>query len=221
MNPNITMYEVILRILAVVVIIFLVLPFHEYAHGWVAGKLGDPTPRYSGRMSLNPIVHMDPIGSIGILIFGFGWAKPVPIDPRYFKNPKRDMAITALAGPISNILAAIIGGFLINIIGLFKHSLPYFLFNAINTFFLYYIVINISLAIFNMLPIPPLDGSKVIAAFIPNRIIYKYMKYQNIIVIMLFLLLLIGLFDRPLSIMQFYLYNGIIWFTSLPFSFFS
>ena len=104
LQSTLTFREVLMRLLASVVIIFTVLPLHEYAHGWVAYKLGDNTAKYSGRLTLNPIEHIDPLGALGILLFGFGWAKPVPIDSRNFKNPKSGMALTALAGPASNII---------------------------------------------------------------------------------------------------------------------
>lgn len=217
LNSNITMEDIILRIFAVVIIILLILPLHEYAHGWVANKLGDPTAKYSGRMTLNPAFHIDPLGSIGILLFGFGWAKPVPIDPRYFKNPKRDMAITALAGPVSNILAAIVGGLLINLIFLFNSSISQSLLYGLVIFFQYYISINIGLAVFNMIPIPPLDGSKILAAFIPDRILYKFTQYQNIIILLLFVLIFIGFLSVPLTFAQMYVYKFVMWLTSLPF----
>lgn len=101
-------------ILACLLIIFLVLPFHEWAHGFAAYKLGDKTAKYSGRLSFNPLTHIDPMGALCLLLFNFGWAKPVPVDPRYFKNPKAGMAIVALAGPMANLVAAVAGGLLLN-----------------------------------------------------------------------------------------------------------
>ena len=109
LQPSMTIPGVIMTILSMLMIIFLVLPLHECAHGWVASKLGDTTARFSGRLTLNPLSHIDPFGAVALLLFGFGWAKPVPINPRNFKNPKAGMAITALAGPVSNLLAAFVG----------------------------------------------------------------------------------------------------------------
>lgn len=119
LQPNLSFLDVIARIVAVLTIIFLILPLHECAHGWMAYKLGDDTAKRSGRMTLNPLAHFDPIGALSILLFNFGWAKPVPVDPRNFKNPRKDNALTALAGPISNLLAAIAGGLILNFILLF------------------------------------------------------------------------------------------------------
>ncbi|MDD3262183.1 MAG: site-2 protease family protein, partial [Oscillospiraceae bacterium] len=103
-------------ILASVAVIILILPFHEYAHGWAAKKLGDSTAQYAGRLTFNPLASVDPIGALFLILFGFGWAKPVPIDPRYFKHPKRDMALTALAGPLANLLASLVCGILYNLV---------------------------------------------------------------------------------------------------------
>lgn len=101
--------SLLMQLLATVAVIFLILPLHEYAHGLIAYKLGDPTAKQSGRLTLNPLASIDKVGTLGLLLFGIGWAKPVPVNPRYFRNPKRDMALTALAGPVSNILAGFVG----------------------------------------------------------------------------------------------------------------
>ena len=101
--------SLLMQLLATVAVIFLILPLYEYAHGLIAYKLGDPTAKQSGRLTLNPLASIDKVGTLGLLLFGIGWAKPVPVNPRYFRNPKRDMALTALAGPVSNILAGFVG----------------------------------------------------------------------------------------------------------------
>ena len=106
-------FSVVIHILAILMVIFLVLPFHEWAHAWVASLLGDTSIKYRGRLSLNPLSHIDYMGALCLLLFGFGWAKPVPVDDRNFKNPKVGMAITALAGPVANIVAGIAGGFIV------------------------------------------------------------------------------------------------------------
>ncbi|MBO4733632.1 MAG: site-2 protease family protein, partial [Clostridia bacterium] len=113
---NASIPEVIAAIFSALIVIFLTLPVHEFAHGFIADKLGDPTPRWQGRLTLNPLAHIDPIGSLGIILFGIGWAKPVSVNARYFKNPKMGMAITALAGPVSNIIMALLSLLLMNII---------------------------------------------------------------------------------------------------------
>ena len=210
LNPNITFQDVLMRILASVIIIFTVLPLHEYAHGWVAGKLGDKTAKYSGRLSMNPLDHVDPLGALGILLFGFGWAKPVPVDPRNFKNPKSGMAITAIAGPISNLLAAFVGAVLLRLLILISGILPISIFVGAATFFRYYIMINIGIAVFNLIPLPPLDGSKILEAFLPDRIIYKYAQYQGIISLVLLALVLLGVLSVPLSYLQYYIYTGMM-----------
>lgn len=215
LNPNITFQDVLMRILASVIIIFTVLPLHEYAHGWVAGKLGDKTAKYSGRLSMNPLDHVDPLGALGILLFGFGWAKPVPVDPRNFKNPKSGMAITAIAGPVSNLLAAFVGAILLRLLILISGILPISIFVGAATFFRYYIMINIGIAVFNLIPLPPLDGSKILEAFLPDRIIYKYAQYQGIISLVLLALILLGVLSVPLSYLQYYIYTGMMYIVGL------
>lgn len=217
LQSNLTFQDILMRILACVIIIFVVLPLHEYAHGWIAYKLGDNTAKYSGRLTMNPIEHIDPLGALAILLFGFGWAKPVPVDPRNFKNPKVGMALTALAGPVSNLLAATFGAVVYQLVFLAKGNISMSLLMGIFTFLQYYILINIGLAVFNLIPIPPLDGSKILAAFLPDRIIYKYSKHQNVITMILFALIFLGVLSVPLSYLQYWMYSGIMWLVGLPF----
>ena len=170
---------VLMQILATLVIIFLVLPFHEFAHGWAANKLGDPTARLSGRLTFNPLASIDPLGAVFLLLFGFGWARPVPVDSRYFKNERTGMALTALAGPAANLIAAYAGALIFYAIGIFA---PY---NAvvhyILIFFNYYAMINTVLAVFNLVPIPALDGSKILASFLSDRARFKFYQYQSML----------------------------------------
>ena len=172
------MFDNILDFLIELIIIFpsvlIALSFHECAHGFAAYKLGDPTAKYMGRLTLNPIKHIDPIGAICMLIAHFGWAKPVPIDITNFKHPKRDLAISAIAGPLSNILLGFFGCF-IYVLTLYllpnqvESKFAYEMIRILVTFIYYFAWLNISLALFNLLPIPPLDGSKIMYAFLPPK----------------------------------------------------
>ena len=217
------------EILAILVIIFLVLPFHEWAHAFTASKLGDTSVKYRGRLTLNPLAHIDPFGALALLLLGFGWAKPVPVDPRNFKKPKLGMGIVALMGPVANIVAAIAGGLIFHAVAAFA---PAFFLKGfgyyVYLFLSFYILINIRLAVFNLLPIPPLDGSKILFVFLPDKLVYKFYQYQQIISIVLIALLWIGAympyfpFNILTSILNFlsnYLLKGIDWITALPFSF--
>lgn len=216
LQPGITFEDVLMRILAVLVIVFLIFPLHECAHAFIAYKLGDRTAKAMGRMTLNPLSHFDPIGAALILLFSFGWAKPVPIDASNFKNPRRDMALVSAAGPLSNILAAIFGGVVINFIGAFGFG--YFSW-LIRIFLMYYVSINVNLAVFNLLPIAPLDGFGIVEAFIPKRFLVKYYQHQRIIGMIIIFLLFFGFFSEPIDFLNRVLYNFIIKITSLPFSF--
>jgi Zn-dependent protease len=152
------------------------LSFHEFAHAWMAYRLGDSTAARMGRLTLNPISHLDPVGSIALLLMGFGWAKPVPVDARYLQNPKEDMVKVAAAGPISNIILAIIAALALRI--LFSTGL---ITNSIKTFFIIFMQINITLAVFNLLPVSPLDGSQILSPFLEKKfgsdIVWKMQLY--------------------------------------------
>ena len=152
------------------------LSFHEFAHAWMAYRLGDSTAARMGRLTLNPISHLDPVGSIALLLMGFGWAKPVPVDTRYLQNPKEDMVKVAAAGPISNIILAIIAALALRI--LFSAGLTT---NSIKTFFIIFMQINITLAVFNLLPVSPLDGSQILSPFLEKKfgsdIVWKMQLY--------------------------------------------
>lgn len=218
LQPGITFAEVLMRIFAVLIIIFLAFPLHEYAHALVAYKLGDRTAKSMGRMTLNPLVHFDPIGALMILIFSFGWAKATPVNASNFKNPRRDMLLVSLAGPFSNLLVAIIGGFLVNFMDVF--SLGYVCW-LIQIFLVYFVSINVTLAVFNMLPIAPLDGFGMIEAFLPQKALEWYYKNYQMISIVMILLLFFGFFSGPIAFLQEVVYDFIMQITAWPFSFFS
>ena len=166
------------------------LTVHEWAHGFAAYKLGDRTAKLDGRLSLNPLDHLEPIGSLMLLVFGFGWAKPVPVMTRNFKKPKRDFAITSLAGPLSNFILAFVSAFLVVLfwyLGAYKSITL----EAIALIFEYSAIYNIGLGLFNLIPIPPLDGSNVLMCILPNRLAAKYSQiryYTRYIIIGLILL---------------------------------
>lgn len=212
------MWSVLAQVVSIVFIIICILPLHEYAHGWMANKLGDPTAKWEGRLTFNPLASVDPIGAAALILFGFGWAKPVPVDSRYFKKPKRDMAIVALAGPVSNLIAAFVGAIIVAAMEAFMpvNGFTSFLY----TVFYYYVVVNISLAVFNLIPVPPLDGSRIVAAFLSDRALNTYYRYQNIFVIVIFALMFTGALSGPLSTAQSFLSRIIFWIARLPFSFF-
>lgn len=206
--------EIAILFLARLFVVFCTLPVHEYAHAFVADKLGDKTARLSGRLTLNPMAHIDILGAIMILFVGFGYAKPVPVNPRNFKNPKKGMAITALAGPFSNILMAVVFMFLSNVLSLFGNSL---FVQAFYVFFSFAASINIGLAVFNLIPIPPLDGSRVLELLIPDKYYYKFAQYERYIVIVIFALIIFGVLDAPLAFLQNHLYTALNYIVSLPF----
>ncbi len=200
---------------ASVFVVFCTMPVHECAHAFVANKLGDGTARLSGRMTLNPMKHIDPIGALMIILVGFGYAKPVPVNPRNFKNPKTGMALTALAGPVSNLLMAAIFILLKNIVGVLPAANV--LATALYLFFTYAAIINIGLAVFNLIPIPPLDGSRVLQLLIPSKYYYKFLQYERYIVLIVFALLFFGVLSRPLAYLETVIFNGLDYVIGYPF----
>ena len=194
--------NVIIYLISTAAVIFITLPIHEWAHGFAATRLGDPTPRWQGRLSLNPLAHLDPMGSLCILLFGFGWAKPVSVNPRYFKNIKTGMAITALAGPLSNLIMGFIAVLLGNVMILLTLITDIEIFYYIAIFFVFVAKINISLAVFNLIPIPPLDGSRILGVILPDRIYYRIMQYERYLFYLVILLLATNVLTIPLAILS-------------------
>lgn len=224
--------------------------FHEYCHGLTAYRLGDQTAKESGRLSFKPWRHIDPFGLLMLVFAGFGWAKPVPVDLRYFKKPRRDFALVGLAGPMSNFLLALAALIVFNLICVLTPELnqigantvfdwlnyyPYLLgeygingvfgeltqilpVNAFLMFLHYLIIINIGLGVFNLFPIPPLDGSKIVGAAIPDRYYYPILRYERYGFLVLIVLLYTGVLDTPLNFLRENLLAGLQWIAGLPFA---
>jgi Zn-dependent protease len=166
------------------------LTIHEFAHGYVAWRLGDPTAKAAGRLTLNPLKHLDPIGTIALFLFHFGWAKPVPIDPSYFRHPTRDMAISSLAGPAANLLTAAVCGGIVRLLDLFGVAgFPWMLAN-------YFVLFNLILCFFNLIPIPPLDGSRLLYHLLPPNLARGYASLERYGFIILIGIIFVGQITR-------------------------
>ncbi len=221
----------IIYILATIMALMFSLTIHECAHGWVAKKCGDQTAYMNGRVSLSPFAHIDPIGTLMMLLVGFGWAKPVPVNYRNLRKPKRDIALVSLAGPMSNILFAAVC--LLAATAIFRFSSVESLLKAgsiqvITYSMLYFLAqLNAGLAVFNLIPMPPLDGSKVVACLMPNNLAARYLSWERYSGMIMFVIVLgnslpvigdiIGIIWVPISYVRDTLLVGGLWDAFLSF----
>ncbi len=212
-------------------IVLMALSIHESAHGYAAYKLGDPTARNLGRITLNPAKHFDLLGFLSMLIFHIGWAKPVPINARYFQKPRRDMAITGAAGPLSNLCLAVIHLVILRLAMIFvsdhfygeavSYALAFstgegytgslaFTVTALILYMLYMgVIMNVVLTIFNLIPIPPFDGSRIFYAFLPPKWYFGVMKYERVIMLVFIFLFFLGFLSGPLGAAEDWLIRGL------------
>ncbi len=190
-------YSLLNTIFITVPTVLIAMTGHELAHGWVSMKLGDPTPKTDGRMTLNPLAHIDPLGAILMIFTGFGWAKPVMVNPMYYKDRKKGMALVAVAGPMANLIMAI-AALLINVV-LMKFFPDVIVVSYLSSFLATFIILNLNFMVFNLIPFPPLDGSRVIGMFLPNRAYYTLMQYERYFLIVFIILSVTGVFDKIIT----------------------
>ncbi len=203
------MSELLTKIILLAPPILLALTLHEYAHGYIAYRLGDPTAKASGRLTLNPISHLDPIGTIAFFLINIGWAKPVPVNGAYFKNPKRDMLWVALAGPLTNLFLAIMSAISAKLLYLASSGLPDLFIVQMFTIPILAMLeasiwINLVLCVFNFLPIPPLDGSRILMGLLPDQMAQTYASFERYGFIVILVLAFTGILSSLiLPIIQF------------------
>lgn len=206
-----SLLDLLLRLAAVLLCIIL----HEVSHGLAAWRLGDPTAKAQHRLSLNPLRHIDPFGALMMLLVGFGWAKPVPVDMRYFKRPKLGMAVTALAGPIANFILAYVVLVIAYAVLALSGGASAIAWEIID-FCTLTASLSIGLGAFNLIPFPPLDGSKVVGAFLPDKIYYKILRYEFAGTIVLMALLWLGVLDTPLYAARSWITEQLLYLAQWP-----
>ena len=182
----------------IIPVILISLPFHEFAHALTAYALGDQTAKRAGRLTLNPLAHLDPLGALCTLLFHFGWAKPVPVNPSLMRNRKAGFALVALAGPVSNLILAFVFAGILKVMTLSITSTSATM-DAIFKIVQLFIEVNVGLAIFNLIPIPPLDGSRILAFFLPPTLEMYYYKYEKYLFLVVIALLFFGVLTGPLD----------------------
>ena len=191
---------------------FLSVVLHEISHGYVAYAMGDPTAKSRGRLSLNPIHHLDIVGLISMILFRFGWAKPVPVNPYYFKKRKLGMSLVALAGPVSNLLLAFLAITIVFLLTLFPvgNEIVFTILQGFVDFFMIFSILNIGLAVFNLIPIPPLDGSKILFSLLPNKAYSRLLQVEQYGFLILILLLNVPWFESFISAIRDWIYRVLI-----------
>ena len=210
--------ESLIYVLFLIPTFLITITVHEYSHAYVAYKMGDPTARSLGRLTLNPLKHIDPIGLVMILVMGFGWAKPVPINTRYFKNARKGMALSAAAGPISNIIMAIIGGIIFGLISFFYYTFAkeaIIFIDMLQMFFYQFMTLNVYFAVFNLVPVPPLDGSRIVSYVLPAKLSYYYNFVERYGFLILIVLLYTGILRIPLEFLSGLIITGISYLLNL------
>jgi Zn-dependent protease len=197
------------NLLNIVIALLFAITIHEFFHAWTANKLGDPTAKMQGRLTLNPLAHLDPLGTICIFIAHFGWGKPVPVNPSYFKHPRRDDVLVSAAGPISNFVSALFFGLMFQILYKFTAVTP----DLLKVLELL-VVMNLMLAIFNCIPLYPLDGSHILKGFLPRQMLPGYENICRYSPFVLLGVILLGNFAH-IPILQYIIWPPIMFFASL------
>lgn len=200
----------ILDILINVPVTLIALTGHELAHGWVSEKLGDPTPRQNGRMTVNPLAHLDLVGTLLMIFTGFGWAKPVMVNPMYYKNRKKGMALTAAAGPAANLIMAFAALLIFTVIQIICFKLGFEMPRLVGSIVYVFIFRNLCFMVFNLIPIPPLDGAKVLGMFLPNRAYYTMLQYERYCMLLIMLLSVTGVFSNIIGTGVNVVFNGLL-----------
>ena len=214
---NFEFTDIIIYIISALAVIFITLTIHEFAHAFIAVKLGDNTPRWQGRYTINPFAHIDYLGALAIILVGFGWARPVQVNNNNFRSPKWGMALVALAGPVSNVILSFIALLLCYACATVFEFTQLLFFDYAAIFLNYVAFISISLAVFNLIPIPPLDGSRILTAFLPYKAYYTLMRFERYSSLILLALIYIGILDKPIDLVTNFIYAALSFVTALPF----